>query len=132
MRRYIIASHGKFSYGIKNSLEMIIGERANIDYICAYVNGNNESVDNKIKEMLKKVQDDDEVIVFTDILGGSITNLFLKYAKKKNIHIIAGTNLPLVLEVVTSEDLPIDVVIKNSINSAKESIVYLNKLIEKM
>jgi len=97
--------------------------------IQAYVD-ENISVETEIKEILKQVGDDDELIVFTDILGGSITNQILQHAQRSNVHIISGVNLPLVIEVMLADtDTSVDEIIGAAIDNAKEQMVYVNKLL---
>ncbi len=73
---------------------------------------------------------DDELIIFTDLAGGSITNQVLQTALKKNVYIVAGVNLPLLLDIVLSDpEIPVNEVIETGILNAKDQIVFVNKLI---
>ena len=128
-RKFLIATHGTLAAGIKSSLDIIIGAMEHVFLIQAYVD-ENISVETEIQEILKQVNDDDELIVFTDILGGSITNQVLQHALQANVHIISGVNLPLVIEVMLADtETPIDEVIGTAIDNAKEQMVYVNKLL---
>jgi fructoselysine and glucoselysine-specific PTS system IIA component len=129
MRKFLIATHGHFAKGIQSSMEIIVGATENVFTIEAYVNGN-KSIEEELNEILKQVNDDDDLIVFTDLLGGSITNQVLKFAFKKNIHVVSGVNLPLLIDVILSDgETPIEEILENSVANAKEQIVYVNKLI---
>ncbi|MDB5015773.1 MAG: hypothetical protein JWQ84_605 [Mucilaginibacter sp.] len=129
MRKYLIATHGTFSAGVKSSLEMIIGITENVFIIQAYVDGNTV-IENEIKAVLEQVGDNDELIIFSDILGGSVTNQLLQQSVKLNVHIVSGFNLPLLIDVLLSDaDTPANEVIESAIINAKEQMVYVNKLI---
>lgn len=129
MRKYLIATHGTFASGIKSSLGIIVGEIENLYLIQAYVE-ENKSLQNEIEEVAEQIGPDDELIVFTDLMGGSITNQILQYALKVNIFIVAGINLPLLLDIMLADsDIPILEVIETGIRNAKEQIVFVNKLI---
>jgi fructoselysine and glucoselysine-specific PTS system IIA component len=129
MRKFLIATHGSFSAGIKTSLDIIIGEMENVFIIQAYVNGN-KSIENELTEVLKNVGDEDELIVFSDLLGGSITNQVLRVALKANVHTVSGFNLPLLIDILLADtETPVIEVIETAITNAKEQIVYVNKLI---
>jgi fructoselysine and glucoselysine-specific PTS system IIA component len=128
-RKFLIATHGTLAAGIKSSLDIIIGAMEHVFLIQAYVD-ENISVETELQAILKQVNDDDELIVFTDILGGSITNQILQHAQKSNVHIISGVNLPLVIEVMLADaETPIDELISTAIDNAKEQMVYVNKLL---
>ena len=86
-----------------------------------------------IKNILEKNKEN-TVIMFTDIKGGSITNTAIELLPKyKNLNIISGSSLALVLEyILTSEDEEEEgykEIIKNCIIEAKEGMVYINDLI---
>ena len=128
-RKFLIATHGTFAKGIKSSLDFIVGETQDVFLIQAYVDGN-KSIEDDINNVLQKVGVNDELVVFTDLLGGSITNQVLRYALKENVHIVSGINLPLLIDVLMADiDTPVEEVIESAITNAKEQLVYVNKLI---
>jgi len=129
IRKYLIATHGKLAGGVKSSLEIITGAMDNVFLIEAYVN-ENRPLEDDIKVILAQIDKNDELIVFSDILGGSVTNQLLQYAHQSNVHIVSGFNLPLVIEVVLADaGTPADELIANAIDNAKQQMVYVNKLL---
>jgi len=131
MRKFLIAAHGTFAKGIQSSLEIIIGSMENIFLIQAYI-GENKSIKEEIDAVLLQLTNNDELIVFTDLLGGSVTNQMLQYALRENVYIVSGFNLPLLLDILLAdESTPIDEVIETGINNAKDQIVFVNELITK-
>ena len=128
-RKFLIATHGTFAKGIKSSLDFIVGETQDVFLIQAYVDGN-KSIEEELNSVLQNVNANDELVVFTDLLGGSITNQVLRYALKENVHIVSGINLPLLIDVLMADiDTPVEEVIESAITNAKEQLVYVNKLI---
>ena len=128
-RKFLIATHGTFAKGIKSSLDFIIGETQDVFLIQAYVDGN-KSIEEELNSVLQNVNANDELVVFTDLLGGSITNQVLRYALKENVHIVSGINLPLLIDVLMADiDTPVEEVIESAITNAKAQLVYVNKLI---
>jgi fructoselysine/glucoselysine PTS system EIIA component len=131
MRKFLIAAHGSFSSGIKSSLEIIIGKVENVFIIDAYVDGN-KSIENELNTILTNVQVEDELVVFSDLMGGSITNQILRYGLRENVHVISGMNLPLLIDIVLADpDIPLTDVIESAISIAREQVVYVNKIINK-
>jgi len=129
MRKFLIATHGTFSAGAKSSLEMIIGSIENLFIIQAYLDGNH-AIEEEIKIITDQISNEDELIVFTDILGGSVTNQLLQQGTKPNIHIVSGFNLPLLIEVILGDaETPAAEIIESAIINAKEQMVYVTKLI---
>jgi fructoselysine/glucoselysine PTS system EIIA component len=129
MRKYLIATHGTFAKGIHSSLEIIMGTLENVFLIQAYSEGN-RSIKEEIDHVLDQTNADDELIVFTDLMGGSVTNQILQYALKENVFIISGFNLPLLLDILLADqEIPVNEVIETGISNAKDQIVFVNKLL---
>ncbi|BBN99786.1 PTS sugar transporter subunit IIA [Sporolactobacillus terrae] len=129
MRKIIIASHHKMAQGIQDTLNYITGERNNVSALSAYLT--NTPIQEEIDALLKGVDQEDEVVVFTDLLGGSVNQSFAKYTARPHFHVITGINLPIVLAIalkpegtyLTAEQ------IRLSLNEAKEQLVYVNDFI---
>ncbi len=128
-RKYLIATHGTFAAGIKSSLDIITGVMDNVWLIQGYVD-ENVSVETEIMKIAEQLNEEDELIVFSDILGGSITNQLLQHLLKPNVHVVSGFNLPLVIDIILADAAtPVDQVIDQAIENAKEQMVYVNKLL---
>jgi fructoselysine/glucoselysine PTS system EIIA component len=128
-RKFLIATHGAFAKGIKSSLDIIIGPMENVYLIQAYID-ENKTIETDLADIIGNAHEDDEWVIFTDLLGGSITNQVLQYTSGGNAHVVAGFNLPVLIEVLMADtDSPIGEVIEQAITNAKEQLVYVNKLI---
>jgi len=129
MRKFLIATHGAFAKGIKSSLDMIIGETDNVFLIQAYLD-DNISVEDELAAVLTNITANDELVIFTDLLGGSVNNIMIREALKPNVHIVSGFNLPLLIEVIMGDaGTPVTEIIETAIIDGKEQMVYVNKLI---
>ncbi|MCR8558928.1 hypothetical protein KXD93_14825 [Mucilaginibacter sp. BJC16-A38] len=128
-RKFLIATHGTFAAGVKSSLDIIIGATDHVFLIQAYVD-EAVSVESQINEVMKQIGENDELVVFCDILGGSITNQVLQHALRSNVYIVSGFNLPLLIEVLMADaETPVEEVITLAIANAREQMTYVNKLI---
>jgi fructoselysine and glucoselysine-specific PTS system IIA component len=127
-RKFLIATHGHFARGVKSSLDIIIGQTENIFLIEAYVEAN-KGIESELKTFIENTSVNEELIIFTDLLGGSITNQVLQATKGRNVHVISGFNLGLLIEVIMADiETPAGQVIEEAIANAKEQMVYVNKL----
>lgn len=128
MINYIIATHGHLSEGILSALKLLIGEGYNIDIIAAYVD--DIPLDVKFQDIFNKYDEDSSTLIFTDILGGSINQYFLRQIiEGLDIHVITGINLALILELVLKLECTIDEqTIMETIETAREQMLYVNQL----
>ncbi|WP_088810239.1 MULTISPECIES: PTS sugar transporter subunit IIA [Listeria] len=100
MNRIILVSHGKLALGMKDTLDMIIGEKNEVIAFAAY--SDDEPFEEKIREKVHAEYQQKSIIIVTDILGGSVNNEMLKLMQTfPNIHLLAGMNLPLIIELAT-------------------------------
>lgn len=131
MRRFIVATHAYMAKGIVSSLELIMGPQENLKYICAYVE-QDKPFQRDLERELNKYDSEDEVIIFTDLFGGSVNNEVMDAAsKRKNVYVVTGTNLILLISILlASEDTPINEVIKTNIEEAKKGIIFCNETIQ--
>lgn len=91
----IIAGHGNFASGLYSSVELILGEQDETTILDCYIDPNQDLKQDILKLYNEYINDD--IVVFTDIQGGSVYNEFILNISE-NISVISGTNLPLLLE----------------------------------
>lgn len=98
----IITGHGDFSLGMLNALEMIAGKQDKMKAIPFYDGESFEEYQGKIGAALEEFsKEDSQTIVFTDLKGGTPFNVSMLLTNNKtNVKVIAGSNLPILLEFV--------------------------------
>ncbi len=137
MRRLLIATHGRFAEGIKETLNFILGQTQAVDVICAYVEPDFD-MDRVAKEQMEALSEQDELIAkqvcrYDQLIlfGGSVANKFSEYISNGNVYVITGMNLPLLIELTGSleDDRPVEEIIAEAIESAKEGIVNVNQVL---
>ena len=99
MREIIIASHGDFSKGIKHMVEMIAGQQKNIT---TYSLVEGESANDFAEILSKNVEENPtkEYVILTDLYGASVCSAMLALKKYDNVHLFAGTNMNLIMELI--------------------------------
>lgn len=93
----IITGHGKFGSGLKTSLDLIVG---NHDFIKP-VDFTEEKSPQQLKEEIESFVKEAEgnVYIFTDLVGGTPFKVSSELTlDHKNIEILCGTNLPMLVE----------------------------------
>ena len=129
MRRFLIAGHGRFASGLKTALDIITGETDRVCAIDAYVE-ENRSIEDQIRTIAEQLHTGDDLIVFTDLLGGSITNQVVRNVDMDRVHVLSGTNFPLLIDLVLSDpDTPTPEAIESALSIAREQLVYVNKIL---
>jgi fructoselysine and glucoselysine-specific PTS system IIA component len=131
MRRILCMSHGPLAKGMIESLSFIVGNLENVDFRCAYINGNND-IEKIIDDYLKEFSES-EIIVVTDIFGGSINNEWLRRLPRlSNVYLISGMNLSLLVDLYLKLKLAstdkIEELIEHAIETSASSIKFCNQV----
>lgn len=106
MNRFILAAHGRLAEAFLQSAEMIAGKQDK-ETVFAVPFLPEDSLD-CLKERLGAIIEkypDDRFYIFCDLKGGSPFNAsFLLSRKFSRIHVIAGLNLAMLLEVLLQRE----------------------------
>lgn len=127
----IIATHGKMSNGIVSAADLIIGSTENIKTLNLFHEDNVQDLNKKFLEEIKAVDQNEGVIIFVDLAGASLYNQAvlavnsLADEQQKKIHVIAGVNLPMVIDAINQRMIgsSIQVAVASVINEAQQGIV---------
>lgn len=132
MRTFILASHGSFAKGIYESIEIIVGKQENVHILTAFVDGKND-VKELVDDVLSSIPIDHEVIVCTDIFGGSVNNEFMSHLPQRdNMYLITGMNLPLLMQLFLSAQVDTQRMIQEIVQSEETGVRYCNAMLEKV
>ena len=105
----LIVTHGKLAYELLNAAQKI---EANIGVMEAVPLEWTDTVDEareKIRLALDRIGEADGVIIFTDMFGGTPSNISLSFLEKGRVEIITGVNLPMVVKFATMQQEAKDV-----------------------
>ncbi|WP_417229057.1 PTS sugar transporter subunit IIA [Thermophilibacter sp.] len=126
MTRIVLASHGRLADGMKDTLSFILGDLPNVSTICAYVD-QDVSLRSQIDQTFAEFSPEDAVVVVTDIFGGSVNNEFMALLGEKDFILVAGMNMPTLVELV-SEDEPTVEGVQSVVERGRQSILVCNGL----
>ena len=100
MKKIVIASHAKMAKGIQSTLELFIGSDLDVTYMSAYVE-DEPAIEEQIETFFSELKEEDQAVIFTDMFGGSVNQKMVTASQnRENVFIIAGFNLPVVIEVI--------------------------------
>lgn len=126
MRKFVIASHHQFAYGLKDTMGFLTAKTDSIYDISAYMD-EAEDLEKVLAQLFQTFHEDDEIIIMTDLVGGSVNQKLCRYMNE-NRHLIGGVNVPLAfaLMLLPENQRLTEQVIQDTINQAKEQIIYVN------
>lgn len=103
MKKILIATHGTFASGAESTVRFLMGNVGNITCINAYVD-QDENLVETLERYFAQIRPEDQVIVLTDIKGGSVNQKIVPYAVRENVFLVAGFNLPLLVALAIAPE----------------------------
>ena len=104
----IIVAHGNLALELKSTMEHILGVQKNLEIIRINPDDNLDERKNDIKGSIKKIDNNNGVIILTDMFGGTPSNLAISFLKTEKTEVISGVNLPMLVKLIelrNSDDL---------------------------
>lgn len=129
--KILLGSHGRLASGIKTSIEILMGESStrNLTVIDAYIDSSN--IDLQLKEFFDQVDEKDQVLMLSDLYGGSVNQKMYLYLNRKNTYLVSGVNLAFVLEICMLEQVDNEI-LERIIQQAREMqrVIYFDEIQE--
>lgn len=96
----IIITHGHFADCLLEVAESIAGKIENIEAVPVMSSDTTEHIRDILSTAIRKIDSGEGVLIFTDMFGGTPTNIALSLMEEGRVDIITGVNLPIVLKFV--------------------------------
>lgn len=102
--KVILVSHGNMAEGMKNTAEMIMGVHDNLHAFGLHPGGHPDEI---VAEIEKLIDPNVWTFILGDLAGGSVCNASLRLTTNEKVVLVAGMNLPLVIQfVIAPPDTP--------------------------
>jgi PTS system mannose-specific IIA component len=93
----LIVSHGGLPQAFIETIRFLVGSLRKIGGVSIRPQDKPNEVQERIQKKMAEVDDGDGVVILTDILGGTSTNLSLSFAEDEKVEVVTGVNLPMLL-----------------------------------
>lgn len=101
MTGILIVTHATLGEALIESAEFILDSTIeNIVSVSIDIKEPADSLIKKIKTGIKNVNNNEGVIIFTDMFGGTPSNLSYSFLEEGAIEVISGVNLPILLKAL--------------------------------
>lgn len=127
MINILLVTHGNYGKELLRSSELIIGPIEDAETISFEQGDSFELLLNKVEDAVVRLSKDD-LIVFTDMYGGSPFNAVSRTMKNNNFYHITGINFPLFIDIAVNRDsYSLEEIAEKIIKNGKKSIVFVNE-----
>ena len=100
----LLVSHGNLAAEFLDSAERILGAgESKAVPVCVDWETESAAAKEQIRKALRKLQEDNaQILILTDLFGGTPTNLSMTFYQAGTVEILTGANLPMVIKALMS------------------------------
>ena len=121
----VIVAHGGLAREYLAAVEHVVGAQAAMRAIAIEDTHDRAAKQTEICEAADAVDQGQGVVMVTDMFGGSPSNLSLMACAASERRILYGANLPMLIKLAKSRDLPIAEAVSNALDAGRK---YINSL----
>ncbi len=95
----LIVTHGELANELLRTAQEIVGKLPRVEAVSIHAAEQIEKARKKIETLLQRVNDGSGVLIFTDLFGGTPSNLVLSYLEAGKVEVVTGVNLPMLMKL---------------------------------
>lgn len=98
----VLVGHGRLAQELAETLEHVVGQQDQLAAVGLFPNDDIETKREEILEAVHSVDNGQGVVILTDMFGGTPSNLAHSLLEGRNVEIVAGMNLPLLIKLASA------------------------------
>lgn len=127
----VVVTHGKLAESLFAAAESITGRIENVRTLSITNADNSDRLRGEIATAIKEVDGGNGVVVFTDMFGGTPTNIALSLMEEGRVEVITGVNLPLLIKFAGHRsERPLNELVQLLKEYGRESIVIAGQMLK--
>lgn len=100
----LLMSHGDFAEAAIKSAELIIGKQENYAFLGVHIEDSLETLRQTMQDKIGQLDTSRGLVVLTDIMGGTPSNLAGSLLGRENTLVCSGLNFPMLMECSMNRD----------------------------
>ncbi len=100
----LVISHSPLAEALITTVQSIVGKTERMGGVSVWPEDSPKELKDKIRKKVREVDDGDGVLILTDMLGGTPTNLSfasLEKSEREKIAVVTGVNIPMLLTLLS-------------------------------
>ena len=127
----IVVTHSKLAEALVAAAEVIVGKIENIGSVSINKGDSTDEIRERLVQAIEEANQGDGVIIFTDMFGGTPTNIALSFLDEGIVEVLTGVNLPILLKFVNNrDDGSISTLLRELRECGRESIVPASEMLK--
>ena len=118
----MIVAHGGLAGEYLSAVEHVVGQQSGMRSISIAPDDDRAQKQDEICDAADEVDTGAGVVIVTDMFGGSPSNLSLRACSPQNRRIIYGANLPMLIKLAKSRNMPVPDAVAAALDAAHKYI----------
>lgn len=97
----VVVTHGNIGPEMVAATRRIFPEATHIKGVAVESNDPPESIRHQISEAVAEVNRNKGVLIFTDMFGGTPSNICLSFLEASRVEVVSGVNLPMLVKLAS-------------------------------
>lgn len=127
----VIVAHGALAEGLRDAAEAIFGKTGGIAAVSVQAGESTDAIRDRLERAIKMIDRGFGVIIFTDMFGGTPSNMSLSLLSEHNMDVLTGVNLPMVLKFLNRRDKDrLPELVASLVKCGRENIVLAGEMLK--
>lgn len=127
----VIVTHLDFGKMLLMAAEGIMGPQEGCLAVSVDITHEIDQINETIQKAVEEVDFGDGVILLTDMFGGTPSNMSLALLNTGNFEVITGVNLPMLLKILGSREIPLNELALEAKSSGRQGIVVAGEVLKR-
>jgi PTS system mannose-specific IIA component len=98
----VVVGHGRLAEEMVKTLESVLGRVEALEGVATSFGESPDDIRARIAAAVRRVDREHGVIILTDMLGDTPTNLSVAVARETGAEVVAGVNMPILVKLVSA------------------------------
>jgi PTS system mannose-specific IIA component len=122
----LLVTHGDIGKAIHDAAVSVIGSSPlRTQYLSINQGCRPEEMLNTAKAMISKLDTGDGVLILTDMYGSTPSNIACAL-QDRNVAVIAGLNLPMLIRILNYPNLPLSRLVNKAVSGGQEGVIFFH------
>ena len=127
----VIITHGELAASLYDVAETITGEVSMVRTVALKGGEPTEDIRETLAKAVAGVDGKEGVLIFTDMFGGTPTNIALSLLEEGNVEVVTGVNLPILLKFLNNRgEMPFKELLEMLLDYGQKSVVLASNMLK--
>lgn len=128
----LIVTHKELAEALLTVYDLILGRQEGVQALSLDPSAPPETLVQQIQSSVTQLNNGDGVLILTDMLGGTPSNLSLSFLQEGKVEVVTGVNLPMLMKLASlGQDKPLAEIARALKESGQAGITVASEVLSK-